>query len=46
MKDQGSKVWKRESAECKEEQSVTVPKGVYEVSEGDKPLGGEKDTTR
>ena len=39
MKDQSSKVWKRESAKAKRSRVLAVPKGVYEgFRESDKPL--------
>jgi len=42
MKDQGSKVWKRESVKvrnAKRSRVLAVPKGVYEgFRESDKPL--------
>jgi hypothetical protein len=43
MKDQGGKLWKRESAKPKRSRVLAVPKGVYEGFRGsDEPLRWEE----
>jgi hypothetical protein len=43
MKDQGGKLWKRESAKAKRSRVLAVPKGVYEGFRGsDEPLRWEE----